>query len=118
MSARECLSALLIGRVGKVSGIEVSGRVSDMPEMPGIKPTLWAPKMHIMPKTINHEKQCLKIVYSYTIEVADSESDLSLCNREFSFADISILLPAGKFTSSTRMSWLLTYSSINCVRMT
>ena len=38
--------------------------------------------MHIMSKTINHEKLCLKIVYSDIIEVADSESDLSLCNKK------------------------------------
>ena len=31
-------------RVGKVSGIEVSGRVSGMPEMPGTKPRFWAPE--------------------------------------------------------------------------
>ena len=49
--------------------------------------TFWAPEMHIMPKTINHEKHCLKIVYSKLIEVADSESDLSLCNRKVSFRE-------------------------------
>ena len=39
-------------RVGKVSGIEVSGRVSGMPEMPGTKPGFGRPKL---PKTINLE---------------------------------------------------------------
>ena len=33
-----------VPRVGKVSGIEVSGRVSGMPEMPGTKPRFWAPE--------------------------------------------------------------------------
>ena len=37
-------------RVGKVSGIEVSGRVSGMPEMPGTKPGFGHPKL---PETIN-----------------------------------------------------------------
>ena len=36
--------SLLATRVGKVSGIEVSGRVSGMPEMPGTKPRFWAPE--------------------------------------------------------------------------
>ena len=35
---------VIIHRVGKVSGIEVSGRVSGMPEMPGTKPRFWAPE--------------------------------------------------------------------------
>ena len=61
------------GRVGKVSGIEVSGRVL------GIKQPFECPKC-TMSKTINRGKLCLKIVYSNIIEVADSESDLSLCN--------------------------------------
>ena len=39
-------------RVGKVSGIEVSGRVSGIPEMPGTKPGFGRPKL---PKTINLE---------------------------------------------------------------
>ena len=38
------LYILYIVRVGKVSGIEVSGRVSGMPEMPGTKPRFWAPE--------------------------------------------------------------------------
>ena len=53
------------GRVGKVSGIEVTGTVLGMPDLNArLKTTFWAPEMHIMPKTINHEKHCLKIVYS------------------------------------------------------
>ena len=48
----------------------------------GHKTTFRVPEMHIMSKTINHEKLCLKIVYSYIIEVADSESDLCLCNKK------------------------------------
>ena len=47
------------GRVGKVSGIEVSGRVSGMPEMPGTKPRFWAPETALnctkLPETINLE---------------------------------------------------------------
>ena len=39
-------------RVGKVSGIEVSCRVSGMPEMPGTKPGFGRPKL---PKAINLE---------------------------------------------------------------
>ena len=42
----------LVIRVGKVSGIEVSGRVSGMPEMPATKPGFGRPKL---PKTINLE---------------------------------------------------------------
>ena len=44
------IRVILITRVGKVSGIEVSGRVSGMPEMPGTKPGFGRPKL---PKTIN-----------------------------------------------------------------
>ena len=46
-------------RVGKVSGIEVSGRVSGMPEIPGTKPRFWAPETARnctkLPETINLE---------------------------------------------------------------
>ena len=42
-------------KVGKVSGIEVSGRVSGMPEMPGTKLGFGRPKLPEMPKTINLE---------------------------------------------------------------
>ena len=49
----------LISRVGKVSGIEVSGMVSGMPEMPGTKPRFWAPETARncpkLPETINLE---------------------------------------------------------------
>ena len=52
----------LAARVGKVSGIEVSGRVSGMPEMPGTKPGFGRPKLPEtarncpkLPKTINLE---------------------------------------------------------------
>ena len=37
--------SLIVGRVGKVSGIEVLGRVSGMPEMPGTKPGFGRPKL-------------------------------------------------------------------------
>ena len=45
--------------MGKVSGIEVSGRVSGMPEMPGTKPRFLAPETARnctkLPETINLE---------------------------------------------------------------
>ena len=66
------------GRVGKVSGIDASGMVLGMPEMPDTKQPFERPKctkLLIM-------KSMPKIVYTYIIEVADSESDLNLCNRE------------------------------------
>ena len=49
-----CRSPLLLtARVGKVSGIEVSGRVSGMPEMPGTKPGFGRPKL---PETAQNYK--------------------------------------------------------------
>ena len=47
----------IISRVGKVSGIKVSGRVSGMPEMPGTKPGFGRPKLT---KTINLENLTCK----------------------------------------------------------
>ena len=51
---RTCTTTLKLAsvgsRVGKVSGIEVSSRVSGMPEMPCTKPGFGRPKL---PKTIN-----------------------------------------------------------------
>ena len=84
------------GRVAKVSGIEVTGRVLGMPDLkcPAQNYLLGARNAHNA-QTINHEKHCLKIVYSDIIEVADSESDHSLFNRKVSFSNICILPPAG-----------------------
>ena len=49
----------LADRVGKVSDIEVSGRVSGMPEMPDTKPRFWAPETarncQKLPETIDLE---------------------------------------------------------------
>ena len=66
--------------MGKVSGINVLGRVLGMPELPDTKLLFRRPNAHNA-QNYKSWKHGLKIVYSYVIEVPDSESDLGLCNR-------------------------------------